>query len=355
MKGVGLLAGAFWWAVSIPVDLVAASSLSTTSRYLYMAIASLCPPESDSCRMSLRELAGASGIQDKRSLNRHLQQLVQHGWLSIAKVPGPYPSVYSLNSAGLPERLVDVPASLIQHRNLSPGAKCLYAMIQGCPRADEAGLVASQADLAKMMGLKSSDTVRSLVGELMREGWLVVSRGRGSRRYMYQPLDPHWALRESALRRVQIRIERELYKGEALMREMLNVAIADDRFQDNARPGFLINPLTDERLEFDRWYPEAGVAFEFNGLQHYQPTMLYSDADAVRKQRARDLIKAAIAQQRGIHLIVVRPENVTFDWLTTRVAGLLPVRKLRFEDPVVGYLDRASRAYVRRVRRVVGG
>lgn len=55
------------------------------------------------------------------------------------------------------------------------------------------------------------------------------------------------------------------------MREYLSLMIDSGEFEDNAAPGFLVNPLTDERLQFDRFYP-PGVAFEFNGPQHYGAT-----------------------------------------------------------------------------------
>lgn len=39
----------------------------------------------------------------------------------------------------------------------------------------------------------------------------------------------------------------------------------------NASPGYLINPYTGERMQFDRYYP-PGVAIEFQGAQHDGPT-----------------------------------------------------------------------------------
>lgn len=133
------------------------------------------------------------------------------------------------------------------------------------------------------------------------------------------------------------------------MKELLNVIVADDTFQDNARPGFLVNPLTTERLEFDRWYPTAGVAIEFNGPQHYRATEDFPDLDQVRQQQARDLMKAALANEHNISLITVQPPELTIAILIEKVSGLLPIRELRFEDPVVRYLHRSSQGYVGKV------
>src|SRR5690606_13162126 len=179
-------------------------------------------------------------------------------------------------------------------------------------------------------------------------GWLRVSRLPQHRCYTYEPLDPHLAQREEAWRRAENRLERAEFLGEALMKEMLNVLVADDRFQDNARPGFLKNPLTDEFLEFDRWYFEAGVAFEFNRPQHYGTTRGYPDPVEVRMQRARDLIKAALAREQRIHLITLTAADLTFDVLIDRIGDRLPRRELRLEDPVVRELEALSRSYVRR-------
>jgi len=144
------------------------------------------------------------------------------------------------------------------------------------------------------------------------------------------------------------RLKREDHKGEALMKEMLSVLVADEHFQDNARPGFLVNPLTGERLEFDRWYINARVAFEFNGAQHYTATEHFPDEAEVRQQRARDLMKEALARQQGIRLVAVHSRDLTFQRLGKLAARFLPVRQPVSEDPVVKTLNRLSRAYIRR-------
>lgn len=336
----------------MPARLVTNRALPPPARYLYMILAGLCRSGETSCRVTLRQLAAVSGIRTVRILRRYLRQLVDGGWVSTRRQPGPYPSVYILhapNGRVASKELVRVPAGLILHRHLSPATKCLYTVIAVHGRGGSTGFMIDQAELAQMVGLGSSGTVRSLVDQLRRTGWIDVSRTR-LRTHIYKPLDPHLALRQSVLRFIEARLTRQPHKGEALMKEMLTVLIADDRFEDNARPGFLVNPLTEERLEFDRWYVAANVAFEFNGPQHYGTTGVYSDPDELRRQRARDLMKAAIAQHEGIRLITVQPTNLTFDWLKKEASGHLPLRALRLEDPIVRYLDAFSRAYVRKVR-----
>ncbi|WP_264844312.1 hypothetical protein [Caldinitratiruptor microaerophilus] len=149
---------------------------------------------------------------------------------------------------------------------------------------------------------------------------------------------------------MKIRLEREAYKGEAVIKELANVQVASNRFHDNARPGFLVNPLTGERLEFDRWYLE-GVALEFQGRQHYEPTEAFPDPEKQRQQRARDLIKLALAREHGVRVVLIHPEDLTFERLRAKLEGLLPLRELHEEDPVVQYLRTVSRRYVRKAAR----
>lgn len=221
----------------------------------------------------------------------------------------------------------------------------MYVLLRA-RNANNRGVTMQLSELARNAGIRSPTTVISHIKKLVGAGWLRVTPG-GQRPNRYEPLDPHLAAREEMLGRVQARMRREPFKGEAILKELLNVLVADDRFQDNARPGFLINPLTGERLEFDRWYTEAGVAFEFNGPQHEQPTAFSPDMAAVRAQQARDLMKAAIAAQHDIALIVVQPGDLRFERLAQLIGDRLPLRKLQAADPVIKYLTRDSRAYAR--------
>lgn len=346
------MAGTFWRSLAIPESLITDLALPTTARYLYMVLAGHCSAGEHSCRITLKELKSVSHIKSGRTLRAHLVQLVARGWIT-ENPSGRRPPTLVLPAGPHHGPQVAIPASLVQHPALSPAAKCLYATIVAHRPAGRDGWAVRQDRLAQAAGIKSCNTVRSLTEELYGAGWLRLVRGVKPRIYSYTPLDPHEAARQSVLDQVLRRLKRQDHKGEALMKEMLNVLIADDHFEDNARPGFLVNPLTGERLEFDRWYTKAKVAFEFNGTQHYAVTDAYPDAEQVRQQRARDLMKAAMARQQGIHLVTVHPGDLTFARLSRLAEGLLPVRRLVDDDPVVRTLNKLSRAYVRRARRAM--
>lgn len=335
-----------WWTVPVPAGLVSDGSIPAGGRYLFMVLADQCG-ETDECRLSVDQIAAISGIRSRRAVRRWISRLVADGWLGTSRSPGPHPTLYKVKRFA---EAVAVPVGLIRHRYLSPSAKCIYATILSLLPGRSRSCTLTQAQLARAAGLGSRTTVHSLVKELQGAGWLRVSRRPQHRCYTYEPLDPHLAQREEAWRRAKNRLERAEFLGEALMKEMLNVLVADDRFQDNARPGFLKNPLTDEFLEFDRWYFEAGVAFEFNGPQHYGTTRGYPDPAEVRMQRARDLIKAALVREQRIQLIILTAADLTFDVLIDRIGDRLPRRELRLEDPVVRELEALSRSYVHRAR-----
>lgn len=318
-----------WGTVPVPVDLVLDQNLPAEVRYLYMLLLTRCRPRRAgsghllTCTMTMTEMAELSGFTARRTLRGCLRHLRRGGWLSVKKRPGNHPSRYYMQAAPGTSPPTVLPISLIQHHTLSPVSKVIYGII-----ASLCGSVSSveikQKELARFAGIGGVNTVRKRIGELSRLGWLEISHQGSSRTYSYAPLDPHLAWRKYKLGRVRARLRRETHKGEALMKEMLSVVIADDRFQDNARPGFLLNPMTRERLEFDRWYTDAGVAFEFNGPQHYRRTRLYSDFDKLRQQQARDLIKAAISYYRGIRLVTVHPDDLTFPRLERLARGIPP-------------------------------
>lgn len=128
------------------------------------------------------------------------------------------------------------------------------------------------------------------------------------------------------------------------MREYLNLLVADDRFEDNAAPGFLVNPVTEERLQFDRYYPLHNVAWEFNGAQHYQKTQRFSERKVVM-QRVRDYIKQGICLERNITLVVVHAQDLSLEVMRQKASALFPVRDLNDHQRLVTYLEKVAAKY----------
>lgn len=246
-----------------------------------------------------------------------------------------------------PGPAVSIPVDLVTDGSLSAQARVTYGLLQGAPGFRHPSGEAMYLEIGRLAG-KDPRTVKKAVGDLVSAGWLEIAQANQCAPVRFTLGNPAAAKRERALARVKRRIERAPFLGEALMREYLSLIVDSEEFEDNAAPGFLVNPLTDERLQFDRYYPPS-VAFEFNGPQHYRATQLFS-AEEVAKQRARDLIKQGICVERGIKLIVVHAEDLSLEAMRRKVEGHLPVRR----DPdegLINYLEQVSRPYRRSVRR----
>lgn len=72
------------------------------------------------------------------------------------------------------------------------------------------------------------------------------------------------------------------------------------------RPKFLINPLTGSSLELDGYNPNLGIAFEYNGIQHYEYTPYYHKCfQDFLDQKRRDRVKINTCKRYGILLIVI--------------------------------------------------
>ncbi|NPV52571.1 MAG: hypothetical protein HPY71_03500 [Firmicutes bacterium] len=132
------------------------------------------------------------------------------------------------------------------------------------------------------------------------------------------------------------------------MKSWLDLLVDDKDYEDNARPDFLKNPLTEQNLEYDRYY-RRGVAFEFNGPQHYGPTERYPNKRGARERRARDLVKKALSIENGVQLVIVHSQDLTPANMVAKIGNLLPLREFDPNDPYGTALHKASRAYIRRV------
>lgn len=240
-----------------------------------------------------------------------------------------------------------VPAALLLDRRLSAGARLLFAVIAYLAGASGQCDVTYEK-LQELTGVRSHVTICGYVRTLVQAGWLE-TRPLPGHRLRYLLRDPHLSERERLVAGVKQRLERAAFKGEALMREWLTALVDCDDHVDGVRPGFLQNPLSDQPMEYDRLYLSR-VAFEFNGPQHYRPTEKFPDARQAREQQARDAMKRGISLDHGVHLVIVRAEDLSFEGMRAKIGDLLPLRDVDRDDPVVRYLESVSRAYRIRAR-----
>lgn len=153
------------------------------------------------------------------------------------------------------------------------------------------------------------------------------------------------------LERVRLRLQeggsRELKTsfGEALMREWLTVLIDSTAFTDPGRPGFLINPETNEQMEYDRWYYNFDVAFEFQGPQHFVTTAKHPDPNRLGRRKFLDLIKIGLSVRNGVKMVEVEPPQLRKDHLLGLIPLHVPRRPLAGWERALVLLEQESRAY----------
>jgi hypothetical protein len=90
------------------------------------------------------------------------------------------------------------------------------------------------------------------------------------------------------------------YVTESLVREAM-----EDFFGHkfpNTRPDFLKNPDTGYNLELDGYCEELQIAFEYNGLQHYEEIPFYKKS--FKTAQGNDKIKARKCKEKGVVLWV---------------------------------------------------
>jgi hypothetical protein len=92
--------------------------------------------------------------------------------------------------------------------------------------------------------------------------------------------------------------------GETRCRRILE-SLLDAPFP-TVRPAFLIRESTGQPLELDGYNEELKLAFEYQGVQHYQFSQKWHGTlEAFQDQCDRDADKAAMCQQYGIALLVI--------------------------------------------------
>jgi len=238
-----------------------------------------------------------------------------------------------------------LPVDLLSSRSVNAQAKVTYGAIQLLPTYSDRQAEAGMEQLAHLTG-RHQATIRRALQALASAGWIDVRRSRRTGPFRIVVNNPQLEAQMRAISAMDRRLERAPYYGEALMREWLTLLIARDNFEDDASPGFLLNPYTNEEMQLDRFYP-PDVAFEFNGPQHYGPTDLYPSEEQARRQIGRDLIKQAICMNRGIHLVVVQAGDLSLHNMLRLVPECLPRRNLDGQELVIAHLESLSRSYRR--------
>jgi hypothetical protein len=235
---------------------------------------------------------------------------------------------------------IRMPSDLLVDQGVGIQGRLLYGHIQMLPTFTHPRGQFTYTHLSALTGI-CRPTLRQAIRELVDAGWVEVEKEHCRAPTRFLICNPIVDKGQAEVVRAEQRLAGVRWLGEVLMREYLSLLIDSDQFQDNATPGFLVNPLTDERLQFDRFYP-PNVAFEYNGPQHDGPTDLFS-AETAAQQQGRDLIKLGICARRGITLVTVRARDLTMAGMRQRIGTLLPLRNLQGRELLIAFLESESR------------
>lgn len=106
-------------------------------------------------------------------------------------------------------------------------------------------------------------------------------------------------------------------RGEAICRRIFEEIY--QREFPSSRPDFLKNPETGCNLELDGYNEELGIAFEYNGIQHYIfPNWVHRTQEEFMKQVRRDQYKVDQCDRSGVYLISIPyevPHNKIRDYI----------------------------------------
>lgn len=359
-------------AVEVPVALLRSKELTSAAKFVWIRMRldelrqRVDPANSLACLRHPhhpRRLAKRTGLA-RSTVYEALRRLEASGWL----VPGGDSSgtgiasdrgIVSARAAGgeagtrreqwstaRPRRgrqaTVWIPTDLIRfaHALRSQAILC-YGLLQSVFASNGSGRTGTfkWAELETLTGMRLRSLKRA-VRALVDTRWLQVSQRHRKAPIWFRLQHADEAYREA----VRQYLERATYRGEALMRSYLSL-IADTReCEDGARPEFLVNPASGERMELDRYYPVHRVAFEFNGPQHYVATGRFTKQEVVA-QRKRDHVKRRICKEKGIELLVVHAEDLSLVGMLRKVGALLPRKALRGLRQTIRFLNRCGQRY----------
>lgn len=320
----------------VPLSLLLSRELGVAAKLIWIVLRQDAPMAPERL-FSPTRLSRRTGLT-RNTVRNSLARLAASRWGAIVRNPHDR-TIYSQYLS----KKACMPMKLVTDRTIDVGARVLFGVLQGSPEFRHNKGSFTYASLGRL-AQRDPRTVAEDTKQLVAAGWLELTQVNERAKIYFTLRNPHLIESKKMLRHVRRRVKRAPFLGEALMREYLSLIIDSDEFEDNAAPGFLVNPLTDERLQFDRFYP-PNMAFEFNGPQHYGATERFSAEDAAQ-QRARDLMKTGICALREITLIVVHPEDLSLKTMQRKVVHL-PLRDLEGYEPVANYLDSISRSYRR--------
>lgn len=228
--------------------------------------------------------------------------------------------------------------ALLSDDRLTPTDVAVRMHIQSCPIRS----------IREMAGLSRvpRETLRRSIRRLVQLDWAYEVPRAGKVRPMIDRSMPLSV--EQAVADELARVRRNVPNlGEWLMKCMFDMIVDDDDYHDNARPPWLVSGVGGGRMEIDRWYRSAEVALEFQGPQHYRVGGPYAPSEhALAEQMMRDSLKAGLCAREGIRFIEITAVDLQHHAISSKVAGLLPLRRVREDRPIYRALSKECQIYL---------
>lgn len=214
---------------------------------------------------------------------------------------------------------------LVQDRRLSSSSRVLY-------QAMNANVKTTAKGYAAAFGIPPG-TIRRCLSELQQCGWAYTYRNPKQRELIYAPCMPLDVEREVAELGEQL-ADSAANRGEFIMKMMLDTLVNDPNFIDNARLRWTRLGTGHSRLEFDRYYPDARVAIEFQGRQHYEEVEFNNRKSDLAAQQIRDGLKALACLRQQVTLIEIADFELAYDNIVAKLTNHLPLLPLRMDRPL---------------------
>lgn len=194
------------------------------------------------------------------------------------------------------------------------------------------------------------EALRRHIGMLKKFDWVYKFHDSKTRQSLIVPSMPLHVEREVANMLEYMR-QRATFRGEWLLKQLLDLVVDDDDYVDNCRPEWAVSGDGSFPFEYDRLFETAGVAIEFQGRQHYDITPFTPDKQALQERMARDRLKQLACIRRNIAFVEFTTSDLSYDAIVEKLGHLLPLIPPRIDRPIFRTLTNMCDSYVNRTQR----
>jgi hypothetical protein len=245
---------------------------------------------------------------------------------------------------------VNVPAELVVSKSLQSRDVVMCSLIKGENRSKLRGKF-TYPSLSKIAH-NCVKTARRAVLALEDAQWLHIKERKNHMAPIEFKLEsPCDRYCREQIKLTQMRLNRPGNHGEAIALAMVMLAVVDTECVVGGRSNKLPSPITGELMEVDIRLLEHNLAIEFNGMQHYAPTSSAS-AEDVAKQQKRDAVKATLLGNMKHKVLILTAADLSIATIVEKLGGLVPLRDLRFYQPLVNFLNNVGQSYQDKAKRL---